>query len=260
MYLPEEIKRLICEDECNEDTIGKSDATVVIFKDSVLKIQEINDETEREHEVMEWLSNRLLVPKVLGFARDDKKNYLLMSRLHGKMAHDPSLLSNQDRAITLLAEAMKLLWKVDISDCPYNSNLDYKLKQAEYNVKNMVDMELVEPETFGKDGFHSPEDLLQWLYENRPEEDLAFTHGDFCLPNVFLNENSVAGFIDLGKCGVADRWVDIAICYRSLKSNLNGKYGAAPILNSKPELLFEKLGLEPNWEKIRYYMLLDELF
>lgn len=28
----------------------------------------------------------------------------------------------------------------------------------------------------------------------------------------------------------------------------------------KPEMLFEKLGLEPDWEKINYYLLLDELF
>lgn len=28
----------------------------------------------------------------------------------------------------------------------------------------------------------------------------------------------------------------------------------------KPEMLFEKLGLEPDWEKINYYLLLDVLF
>ena len=28
----------------------------------------------------------------------------------------------------------------------------------------------------------------------------------------------------------------------------------------KPELLFEALEIEPDWERIRYYILLDELF
>lgn len=27
-----------------------------------------------------------------------------------------------------------------------------------------------------------------------------------------------------------------------------------------PELFFEALGIEPDWKKIRYYILLDELF
>ena len=34
-------------------------------------------------------------------------------------------------------------------------------------------------------------------------------------------------------------------------AHLNGKY---------PDMLFEELGIEPDWEKIRYWILLDELF
>lgn len=37
-------------------------------------------------------------------------------------------------------------------------------------------------------------------------------------------------------------------------------YGGKAYPGYKPELLFEKLGLVPDWEKIRYYILLDELF
>ena len=28
----------------------------------------------------------------------------------------------------------------------------------------------------------------------------------------------------------------------------------------QPEMLFEKLGVEPDWGKLNYYILLDELF
>ena len=44
------------------------------------------------------------------------------------------------------------------------------------------------------------------------------------MPNVFADGDRISGFIDLGKAGKADRWQDLAICYRSLKHNFEGRY------------------------------------
>lgn len=63
----------------------------------------------------------------------------------------------------------------------------------------MVDMENVEPDTFGPNGFSNQEELLVWLEKNRPQEDIVLTHGDFCLPNVFIDNDKISGFIDFGK-------------------------------------------------------------
>ena len=120
----------------------------------------------------------------------------------------------------------------------------------------MCDMDNVEESTYGEDGFQNPADLLAWLEENRPEEELVFSHGDYCLPNIFIKDGHVSGFIDLGNCGVADKYQDIALCYRSLLHN----YGEKEYKDFKPEMLFEELGIEPDWKKIKYYILLDELF
>ena len=68
------------------------------------------------------------------------------------------------------------------------------------------------------------------------------------------------GFIDLGRGGIGDKWNDIALCYRSLKHNFDGTYGGKVYEDFHPDMLFEKLGLEPDWDKIKYYLLLDELF
>ncbi len=88
----------------------------------------------------------------------------------------------------------------------------------------------------------------------------VFSHGDFCLPNIFLEDGQVAGFIDLGDASVSDKWRDIALCYRSLKHNFDGSYGGKVYEGFNPDILFEKLGIEPDWEKIKYHILLDELF
>ena len=77
--------------------------------------------------------------------------------------------------------------------------------------------------------------------------------------NVFFENGKVSGFIDLGDAGIADRWYDIALGYRSLKHNADGTYGAY-YADVHPDDLFKKLGIEPDWERIKYYILLDELF
>lgn len=100
--------------------------------------------------------------------------------------------------------------------------------------------------------FNSPEELYKYLISNQPDEEIVFSHGDYCLLNVFFNEGNVTGFIDLGRAGMADKWQDIALCVRSLQYNLqNNKY---------TDLLFKYLEIEPDYEKIKYYILLDELF
>ena len=90
-------------------------------------------------------------------------------------------------------------------------------------------------------------------------------HFEILLPltspgNIFVNDQGVSGYIDLGRAGVADRYRDIAICYRSLGSNLRGSYGGHPPIDFDAEELFRKLDVTPDWDKIRYYILLDELF
>lgn len=102
--------------------------------------------------------------------------------------------------------------------------------------------------------------MWEWLNANRPLEELVLSHGDFCLPNVFAQGEELSGYIDLGRMGVADKWMDIALCYRSLKHNFFGKYATKVYEDFDPDMLFEVLEIEPDWEKLRYYILLDELF
>lgn len=259
MELPEKIKHLIDTEQYEKDTIGMSSASILLFEDKVLKITEADGEAENEVGVMQWLSGKLPVPKVFCHEIYKDRSYLLMSKLPGVMACDPSLLSNPPRLTAILAEGLKQLWQVEISACPFDNGLAKKLEMAKYNVEHdLVDVNNVEPETFGKDGFRNPAHLLDWLIENQPEEELVFSHGDFCLPNLFVKDGKVSGFLDLGKCGRADRYQDIALCYRSLQHNFNGKYGSHEGLD--PDLLFELLGIEPDYNKIKYYKLLDELF
>lgn len=259
--LPDKIKNMIGNESFSYDNVGMSDSTVIIFADKILKIQTISEEAEHEYQIMEWLQDKLPVPRVLAYEKSEDKNYLLMTKVSGVMSCADQYMRNPEQLVDLLAEGLEMLWKVDISNCTYRHGLDEKLQMAKYNVQNnLVDMDNVEPDTFGENGFQSPEHLLKWLITNRPEEELVFSHGDFCLPNVFLSGKKISGYIDLGKAGIADKWQDIALCYRSLLHNFDGKYCDKKHQGFRADILFEKLDIVPDWDKIRYYILLDELF
>ena len=154
-----------------------------------------------------------------------------------------------------------MIWETDILDCPVKNDLSTVLKEAEYRVEHgLVDVDDAEPETFGKGGFKDPQQLFEWLCDNRPDEDPVLSHGDFCLPNVFINDDKFSGFVDIGRMGIADRYQDIALCYRSLHHNFSGIYSGKSYPGYDEKMFFEALGIEPDYDKIKYYILLDELF
>ena len=261
--LPENIKNIVGDMNYTVDRIGESDSEVRIYSNYVLKIQPHSPETDNEFKIVEWLDGRLPLPSIPVYNVEGGISYTLMSRAEGKMLCEMEYLKHPEIVIDLVAQGIKMMWEIDISSCPCNaSRLTQRLKAAEHNVRNgLVDIENTEPETFGPGGFNGPEELLEWLKNNRPPEDIVLTHGDFCLPNIFAKGKDITGFIDLGKMGPADRWQDIAIAIRSLDHNFDGRYtDGKRIFDFKPQMLLDALDIEFDEEKYRYYILLDELF
>lgn len=261
MILPEKIRSLTAGETYRTDETGMSESSVYFFKEKILKVSEHTREAENEYRMMLDLHDRLPVPTVYAYEVSDGRSYLLMSKCEGRMACDEAYMQVPEVQCRMLADGLKKLWSVDITDCPSDQRLAQKLKQAEYNVLNgLVDLDNVEPDTFGEGGFRGPAELLEWLYQHMPKEEPVLSHGDYCLPNVFGNGGAVSGYIDLGRTGIADKWCDIALCYRSLSHNYSGRYHGRSYPGSDDLLLFRELGIAPDWDKIRYYILLDELF
>ena len=261
--LPEAIRKAVGTEKYTVDKIGESGSEVRIYDNYVLKIQLQSPETDNEYQFVRWINGRLPVPSIPAYEIHNGLAYTLMTKAEGKMLCDIDLLQTPELVIELAAKGLKMLWETDVHDCPCSvSRLSNRLKAAEYNVAHdLVDIENTEPETFVKGGFKNPAELLDWLKNNRPPEDIVLTHGDYCLPNIFAKGDRISGFIDLGKAGPADRWQDIAIAIRSLDHNFDGRYfNGKPIFDFKPQMLLDALGEEMNEGKYRYYYLLDELF
>ena len=241
----------------NQVTIGKSSANTYCLQCShhpsiFLKVDKKWPRREllEEKQVLEWLSGKLPVATVILFDEDDKNDYLLISGIPG--ADAANLVGNIDNAelVILIAKGLRMIHRVPFDDCPFERSLDRVIATAEFNVKH----KLVNEGDFnevrrGK----TAEELYKELIRLRPQdEDMVFTHGDYCLPNIMIHQQEIAGFIDLHRAGIADRYRDIALAIRSIRSNIG---------TGHEQTFFKECGItEPDIHKIEYYMLLDEFF
>ena len=215
MKLPYNIQIMVGNRNLSIDNVGMSNAKVICFDDMVLKIENQSEESNNEHRMMEWLKDKLPVPKILCSEKVDNKNYLLMSKVNGKMLCEKEFLENPNTLVKILAKGLKTLWKVDITNCPYNNFIDNKLRLAEMRVlNNEFNIEDMELETYYGTKFDSPSHILEWLKDNKPIDELVFSHGDYCLPNIFSEDGEISGFIDLGRSGIADKYHMCLICER----------------------------------------------
>ena len=252
MKIPSVIREKIDGKSYRQEDIGRSGSAVLMFDDMVLKIEKTCAAADNEYAILSWLDGKLQAPRVIAFARDGGYNYLLMTRLSGVMACE----AGQDPAAVVrgLARGLQALWTVDISDCPLLWDVDTKLASAKERMATLSG----KPEDAAFSDYAS---LYAFLSENRPKEELVFSHGDYCLPNVFLSGEEPCSFLDLGCAGIADKWYDIHMCLWSLRYNFCELGGMSEDdFAAYKTSFFEALSLEPNEEKLRYHALLDEFF
>lgn len=247
------IKEFIADSKLTEISIGCSDSQVIKIEKETgiyfLKIAETGMLT-KEYEKLKWLDNKLKVPKIIIYENIDNTEYLLTEALKGEMVCSDYYLDNPMLGIPIIINAFKELYKIDISDCPFDVSLDYKLELVKNNIfGNLLDESIMSEEVLEK--FKTPKNIYQYLVKNRFEEELVFSHGDVSLPNLFTNNGEFTGFIDVGECGIADKWFDIAIAVKTIKRN----YGDEAVLE-----FYKQLEIEPDTFKIDYYLLLMELY
>ncbi|MGL3160339.1 phosphotransferase, partial [Klebsiella pneumoniae] len=87
------------------------------------------------------------------------------------------------------------------------------------------------------------------LTETRVEERLVFSHGDITDSNIFIDKFNEIYFLDLGRAGLADEFVDISFverCLREDASEETAKIFLKHLKNDRPD-------------KRNYFLKLDEL-
>lgn len=206
---------------------------------------------DREYFIMNYLKGKIPVPEVVYYCYNGEKTILVTKKLQGEMICEDDIFDNAELVISLAAKGLKILQNYDINGFPIYNGIDAKLAIAKYNLDNgLVKTENMNEENIER--FGTIENVYSYLISNKPKEKLCLSHGDYSIPNVFYEKNEITGFLDLGDMGLADYWYDIAILVKSIRNNYEDK--------KYEDYLFKTLGIDPDYERIEYYILLTELF
>lgn len=240
--------------------LGQSGAGVVFVPEHgedgahFVKIDRKNspNSLRREHDVLRRLSGAVPVPRVLGFATVGGHEVLRMSAVPGVDASDVRLHAEPGRMVEAYALALRQLHALPVAAyMDFDRRLAVTVAEAERRSRaGHVDLDDLDDQRQGL----SLEALVAQLHARRlHDEDLVAAHGDYCLPNVLfeLTTYALCGFVDLGRFGVADRHLDLALAERSLRHNDLGDWTG---------VFFDAYGIAPDWDKIAFYQLLDEFF
>lgn len=199
---------------------------------------------------LKWLQHKVPVPKIIFYESHNGYDMLCMTAVRGKPLSCFSNNTAHTKVIKKYAQALKLLHALRTDEDAVVQNLEERLRQARYNAKHeLINREMLQPEN----QHTSAQDLFEKLIALKPANfDLVFTHGDFCPDNLFFDGETLSGFIDLDRGGVADRYQDIALAVRNIKDEFGDE-----LVN----LFFREYGLKRiDQRKIDFYVLLDEFF
>jgi Aminoglycoside phosphotransferase len=259
--LPKELLEKLNITDIGLPEIGFSNEAVYLLKqgyqgkDVVLKTSSRREVLE-EGLILEWLTNKIEVPKVYFNSCIDQKYYLVMEKLPGDMMQKTIFDLGIEDGIVKYALLLKRIHSLDVDNFPINQSLKKRVKEALYNVENnLVKTEYFEREIKNKSA-REVFDLMMSYYPTT--EELVFVHGDVCMPNFIFDKAHFSGMIDVGRAGYNDLYLDIAIALRTLRYNI--ELYDKEMTKQHIELFLETYGIEEFDEKrFCFYVLLDEL-
>ena len=160
---------------------------------------------EREAKLAKYFYSKGLGANVADYFSDEK-DWLLTERVKGEDCTHSDCLADPERLCDIIALRLRQLHEMDFSDCPVDHTVAY-LETVERNYRSGHYDASLFPDNWG---YSSAEEAWQTVKENKHRfKSDTLLHGDYCLPNIMLDDWRFSGFIDLGNGGVGDRHVDI---------------------------------------------------
>ena len=205
--LPSELARFVSGAKVYDSSCSPEARVYFIDKDSgyYLKTSDFGA-LAREARMTSYFHSKGIGAEVLCYISDEC-DWLLTERVVGEDCTHSMYLSEPKRLCDTIANELRALHELDFSDCPVmNRTRDY-LELAEKNYRTGNYDKSSFPDSFG---YRSAEDAYSVLREGQGElRSDVLIHGDYCLPNIMLEDWKLSKFIDLGNGGVSDRHIDL---------------------------------------------------
>ncbi len=161
---------------------------------------------EIEAKMTEYFHSKSLGAEVLNYTSNDR-DWLLTSAVVGEDCVYEKYLMDPKRLCDTIACELRKLHETDFSDCPIPDRTAEYLACAEKNYRTGNYDKSHFPDSFG---YRSADEAYAVLSEGKDAlKSRVLLHGDYCLPNIILNDWKLSAFIDVGSGGVGDRHIDI---------------------------------------------------
>ena len=201
------------------DSSSSRQAKVLYIKNKGLYLKEAEAGRLKNEAEMTGYFHRLgLSGEVLFYGTVSGKDWMLTREIPGEDCIDKKYRSDPKRLCRKAASLLRELHRTDFALCPVRDAMDrYRQK-----VLGGMDGKFYSPDRFrGIWEFSSLEDTKAAAKEGLMLlKSEALIHGDYCLPNLLLNDWEFSGFIDLDLAGIGDRHIDLLQWIWSMHYNL----------------------------------------
>ncbi len=166
---------------------------------------------------MRYFNTKGLTSAVLAYISADK-DYLLSEKIKGDDCIADKYLAHPEKLCDILAERLRLLHAEPYDGCPIQNHTELLLEAVNRNHRDGTYDKTHFPDNFGFKTAGEAWDVIE--QSKRLLQNDTLLHGDYCMPNIILDDWKFSGFIDLDTGGVGDRHYDLFWGIWSLFFNL----------------------------------------
>lgn len=205
--VPEEFHPLLKNAAVYDSSCSREAQVLFIDKDCGYFLKSAPVGSLRNEAILdEYFHKKGLSSAVLAY-RSWERDWLLTERVCGEDCTFAPYLDDPRRLCDTIATLLRTLHETETADCPIQSRMETYLQTAVHNYENGIYDASLFPDNWG---FASADEAWRTLENGKHRfEQNVLLHGDYCLPNILLDNWRFSGFIDLGNGGVGDRHVDL---------------------------------------------------
>lgn len=162
---------------------------------------------EREAAMTRYFHSKGLSANVVEYLTEGEFDWMLTERVVGEDCTHESYLSDPERLCDTLAMLLRELHEESRESCPVSDRMSTYFSTLENNfLKGEYDLSYLSTRLSSM----TAREAYDYVEANKGEfKGDTLLHGDYCLPNVILDDWHFGGFIDLDGGGVGDRHIDL---------------------------------------------------
>lgn len=206
--LPPDVYHFISDERIYDSSSSPEARVYFIDKDEGYYLKcSVAGKLAKEAQMTKYFHSKDLGPEVLAYENSNDHDWLLTRAVKGADCIDSKYLSDPERLCDTIAVNLRKLHETDYSDCPVVDRTAEYLATAEKNYQTGNYDKSSFPNSFG---YSSAAEAHAVLISGKSGlHSKVLLHGDYCLPNIILDNWNFSGFIDVGFGGVGDRHIDL---------------------------------------------------